>query len=129
MSKLVVIFYSFIILVQSFNINIEDISKLNALLEHARYHQENCGDNFFEFLSEHYGSQMSSHKDKHEDHKGLPFKDSHHICSHINSFTLFEPVKLNITHLDFTEIPKNFLYKEPSSSFEKPSVFQPPKTA
>ncbi|MGA1226809.1 MAG: hypothetical protein ACO3VF_06130 [Tamlana sp.] len=49
---------------QSFNLNIEDISKLNALIEHASYHKEMYGDNFFQFLSEHYGSDIKSHEKK-----------------------------------------------------------------
>lgn len=130
MSKLIVILYSFLILVQSFNINIEDISKFSALLEHANYHQEMYGDNFFEFLSEHYGEQMTSHQNKHQKHEELPFKDGHHIFSHINtSFTLFESIKFSLYSLSATEAPINFFYKEPFSLFEKKSVFQPPKLA
>lgn len=130
MNKIVVTAYSFLILLQSFNINIEDISKFNALLQHASYHQEVYGDTFIEFITEHYGENMASHQNKHKGHEDLPFKDPHHLCSHINSsFTLFAPY----THLTqpqiFKEIPLNFFYKEPFSSFEKPAVFQPPKIA
>ena len=130
MSKFVVIFYSFLILVQSFNINIEDISKFNALLEHANYHQQMYGDDFFEFLSEHYGEQMNSHENKHEEHEDLPFKDKHHIFTHINTaFTLFPKTTYSFLPRLFTEVPLNFFYKETVSLFEKPSVFQPPKLA
>ena len=88
------------------------------------------GDNFFEFLSEHYGEEMISHQDKHREHEDLPFKDDHHMFSHTNtSFTLFE----SITHTFYSpspiEVPLNFFYTEPISLFEKPSVFQPPKSA
>lgn len=128
MSKVVVIFYSFLILVQSFNINIEDISKFNALLDHANYHQEMYGDNFFEFLSEHYGEQMTSHQNKHKEHEDLPFKDNHHMLTHINTtFTLFEMSNFSVFRLSTIEVPLNFFYKDSFSSFEKPSVFQPPK--
>lgn len=130
MSKLIVIAYSFLILIQSFNINIEDISKFSALLEHAKYHQEMYGDNFFEFLSEHYGNKMTSHQSKHKEHEDLPFKDHHHICSHVNtSFTLFESIAFPLYTVLAIETPLNFFYKEPISLFEKPSVFQPPKLA
>lgn len=130
MSKLIVISYSFLILIQSFNINIEDISKFSALLEHANYHQKMYGDNFFEFLSEHYGEKMTSHQNKHKEHQDLPFKDNHHAFSHINSsFALFECIKFSLHSLSPIDPLVNFFYKEPISSFEKPAVFQPPKLA
>lgn len=130
MGKLVVIIYSFLILMQSFNINLEDISKFNALLEHAQYHKEVYGDTFFEFLSEHYGNDMVSHKDKHSEHEDLPFKDHHHILCHVSSsFILTPQITYTINHQEPTEKPVLFLYKESFSSFEKPSVFQPPKLA
>jgi hypothetical protein len=119
-----------LILIQSFNINIEDISKFSALLEHAKYHQDMYGDNFFEFLSEHYGEQMASHENKHKEHEDLPFKDDHHLFSHINtSFALFESIARPLYALCPIEVPVNFFYKEPVSLFEKTSVFQPPKLA
>ena len=130
MSKLVVIFYSFLILVQSFNINIEDISKFNTLLEHASYHQEMYGDNFFQFLSEQYGEQMASHENQHEEHEDLTFKDEHHLFTHINSaFTLSPKTTYAFSNQLLTEVSLNFIYKETVSLFEKPSVFQPPKLA
>ncbi|WP_298494359.1 hypothetical protein [uncultured Algibacter sp.] len=130
MSKLVVIFYSGLILIQSFNINIEDISKFNALLQHADYHKEIYGDNFFKFLSEHYGEQMASHQTKHKQHDDLPFKDEHHVFSHINSsFTLFETITYSSFSLSYINVTLNFHYKESNSLFEKTSVFQPPKLA
>ena len=108
----------------------EDISKFDALLQHANYHQEMYGDPFFEFLSEHYGEQMASHQNQHDEHEDLPFKDSQHMFSHINtSFTLFKSV-IYSTYTSFSiKEPLNFSYTEPFSLFEKPSVFQPPKSA
>ena len=130
MNKLVVIFYSFLILIQSFNVNIEDLSKFSALLEHANYHQETYGDNFFEFLSEHYGEEMASHENEHDEHQDLPFKDKHHMFTHINTvFTLFPKTTHSIYYNIFKESSLNYFYKEPFSLFEKPCVFQPPKLA
>ena len=130
MGKPIVIIYSFLILIQSFNINIEDISKFNALLEHSKYHKQMYGDTFFEFLSEHYGNEMASHENKHREHQELPFKDHHHLLCHINTpFILTPQVIYVINYQEFTERPVIFLYKESFSSFEKQSVFQPPKLA
>ena len=130
MSKLVVVFYSFLILIQSFNINIEDISKFTALLDHAQFHKEMYNDNFFEFLSEHYGEEMVSHQDEHKEHEDLPFKDDQHMFSHTNtSFPLLQSITHHFYSPPSIEVLLNFFYTEPISLFEKTSVFQPPKLA
>jgi hypothetical protein len=113
---------------QGFNFSFEDVSKLNALIEHAKYHQETYGDSFLEFLAEHYGDAKFQHENEHDGHEELPFKH-HQTCSH-NSVTFTVPT-LNFTleYQPFVEIPFNFFYKESTSLFEKPSVFQPPRLA
>ncbi len=129
MNKLVAISYSLLILIQSFNFNFEDFSKLSMLFEHAEFHQENYGDSFFDFIAEHYGETKFQHENDHEEHEDLPFKHHHQTCSHNNvSFTL-PTLNFTLEYQLFTEIPINFFYKESKSLFEKPSVFQPPKLA
>ncbi len=129
MSKIIAITYSLLILIQSFNINLEDISKFSALLEHAQFHKANYGDTFFQFLAEHYGDARDDHENDHKEHEDLPFKDSHHICSHINTSFIKVANTFDFKHQEFINIPFNFFYKEGISSFEKLSVFQPPKLA
>lgn len=130
MSKIIAGIYSVLILFQSFNINIEDISKFSALLDHAKYHKEFYGDSFLEFLSEHYGSKMASHENKHSGHENLPFKDHQHVLCHLNaSFIITPQTNYVFKQQEYVERPLNFFYKEPLSFFEKPSVFQPPKIA
>ena len=127
MSKLFAIFFSTLIMIQSTNISFEDISKLNVLLEHAEYHHEMYGDNFFDFLTEHYGSDMQQHQTEHKQHQELPFKH-HQDCTHIvYDFTMGFKFNLDNDQQSCIEFPLNFFYKESSSSFEKRSVFQPPK--
>tara|TARA_R110001592_G_scaffold225913_1_gene481882 strand:+ start:1221 stop:1601 length:381 start_codon:yes stop_codon:yes gene_type:complete len=126
MTKFIAILLSNLILLQSLNVDVESFSKLNVLLEHAQFHQEKYGDNFFEFLSQHYGNQDLLAK---KEHKDLPFKHTTHNCTHhITDFslsnTLFE-IKNNIV----LESKPNYSYKESLSFFEKPSIFQPPKYA
>jgi len=70
MSKLLAVTYSFLILIQSFNINLEDISKFSALLEHASFHKEMYGDTFLDFLAEHYGEAKDKHENSHKEHGG-----------------------------------------------------------
>ncbi|WP_370477667.1 hypothetical protein [Tamlana flava] len=130
MSKIVAVLYSFLILVQSVNINIEDLSKFSVLIEHAQFHHEMYGDTFFEFLSEHYGEKKDSHPNDHREHEDLPFKSHQHMFCHVNGVFILAPeltYQLN-TH-SFQDIPRNFFYKETTSFFEKTSVFQPPKLA
>ena len=130
MGKGVIIFYSFLILIQSFNVNTESILKLSAFMEHARYHKDLYGDSFITFLSEHYGNLMVSHQNEHKEHEDLPFKDQHHMLCHTSvPFILNQSTYYLSVEDFFKEQPKNFFYKELFSSFEKPSVFQPPKTA
>jgi len=129
MSKLLAILFSALILVQSSNISFEDLSKLNVLLEHANYHQEIYGDSFFEFLAEHYGEDMLQHENDHQEHEELPFKHQHD-CTHLTfDFTEIQMFNFDNNQHSFIQIPFNFFYKETSSLFEKPSVFQPPKLA
>ena len=127
MSKVFAILFSSLILVQSLNISFEDFSKLNVLLEHAKFHQETYGDSFFEFLAEHYGEITFQYVNEHQEHEELPFKH-HQDCTHIVfDFTAIPHFFFADTQKNLTEIPVNFFYKETSSLFEKRSVFQPPK--
>jgi len=127
MSKVIAITYSFLILFQSFNINLEDFSKFNALLEHAEFHKEMYGDTFFQFLAEHYGDAKEMHENDHKEHKDLPFKDSKHLCTHINTSFIGIVNQFEFNNLEFIEIPFNFHYNETITDSEKTSVFQPPK--
>ena len=129
MQKLFAIVFSFLLLFQSLNIGVEDISKINVLLEHAKFHQEKYGDTFFQFLGEHYGDTMVSHQNDHKEHDELPFKHQHQSCTHVSIAYVNETFSLELNYQPFLEIPFNFFYKETSSLFEKPSVFQPPRLA
>ena len=129
MTKLVAIIFSGLILFQSFNINIEDISKLKVLLEHAEYHQKTYGDSFMEFLVEHYSDDDTLKNNEHEEHDSLPFKKGDQNCQHLNPPFNFVAASFNLDYTPFVAIPFNFFYKDSISSFEKPSVFQPPKQA
>ena len=129
MSKLFAIIFSTLILIQSSNIGIEDISKLNVLVEHAKYHQETYGDNFLEFLSEHYGETMNQHFSEHQEHEQLPFKHKQD-CSQLNhDFTKTIHIWKYNSNQNFSQVSLNFCYLDSFSLFEKPTVFQPPRFA
>ncbi|NRD21925.1 hypothetical protein HNV10_01645 [Winogradskyella litoriviva] len=127
MGKLVAFSYSFLILIQSFNFNLEDFSKINTLIEHAQYHKEKYGDTFFEFLAEHYGDNKDDHENEHEEHKDLPFKDAQHMLSHTNTSFISVDNHFDFQYSIFVEIPFNFHYEETFTSFENSSFFHPPK--
>lgn len=129
MSKLAAISYSLLLLIQSFNINFEDISKFKILLDHANYHEEVYGDSFVDFISKHYGDAEYKHGHNQNEHENLPFKDCKHLLTHINSSFTFHKSNYDFQLTSFVEIRINFFYKESSSLFEKHSVFQPPKFA
>lgn len=129
MSKLIAFTYSFLILIQSFNINLEDFSKFSVLLKHAEFHKEKYGDTFFEFLAEHYGDSKVNHEDDHEEHKDLPFKDAQHMLTHTNTSFISITNNFDFQYQEFIEIPFNFHYEDTFTNFEKSSIFQPPKHA
>jgi hypothetical protein len=60
MMKIIAIFLSNLVLLQSLHIDLKDINKINVLIEHAQFHQEKYGDSFIEFLYEHYIDQEIS---------------------------------------------------------------------
>ncbi len=129
MQKILAIFYTAMILFQSFNMSFEDVSKLSTLFEHASFHKQNYGDSFLDFIAEHYGSSNFEHGNDHQDHENLPFKYNHQTCTHINTAFTLNASNFCLDYPPFIEIPLNFIYKESNSLFEKPSVFQPPRLA
>lgn len=129
MQKLFAISFSLLIVLQSLNIGSEDISKLNVLLEHAQYHQQEYGDSFFEFIVEHYADLDSHDAVEHEEHDDLPFKQKHKSYANSNSVFLLNQYLFSF---DFNELKDAFIiffYEETYSFLEKPSIFQPPKSA
>ncbi|MUU78590.1 hypothetical protein [Winogradskyella endarachnes] len=129
MGKVIAFSFSLLILIQSFNIGLEDFSKFSALMEHANYHKEKYGDNFLEFLVQHYGDKQEVHQDEHKEHEDLPFKDAQQICSHINTPFINFTIAFKLKEREHISIPFNFHYEDTFSSFEKPTFFHPPKHA
>lgn len=131
MLRIVSLFLSTTIMLQSLNFGLSDVLQMDELLEHANFHAEKYGDNFFDFLSKHYGDLKQEHDILHQEEKGnheeLPL--NHQLCSHFSSFFI-----MNITYtvrleklFSFPDSSCNFIYKESYSLFEKPSFFQPPR--
>ena len=132
MSKLFAISLSALMLIQSFNLGTDDIMQLDELMEHAQYHNQEYGDNFFVFLSKHYGEQKAEHSKNHQeeqkDHEQLPFQCQGHVSTVIAFLPQQTPSYSDgIEILDTTEF--NFHYFNFYSSLHEEELLQPPKQA
>ncbi|MGJ5642703.1 hypothetical protein [Formosa sp. S-31] len=128
MQKSLAIIFAFFILFQSLSFEVSDVANLDILIEHAQFHKKQYGDSFFQFMAEHYGNAKEKHQGDHK-HDNLPFKHDHQMCSHYNSVFTFIHSEIDIKRVEFVDIPRNFLYRESHSIFEKFPLLQPPKHA
>lgn len=119
------------ILVQSFNLHYEDMAKVSALIAHIEFHQKEYGDGLLSFISKHYGTEKSSHKNEPKDaeeHHKLPF--NHHRCLDSGHVFVMSIEKISLVlpteNLASTAL---FFYQNSYSFLEHSDVFQPPKRA
>lgn len=131
MLKITSIAISLLILVQSFNVHVNDIIELDELIEHAQFHAEEHGDNFFVFISKHYGELKAEHSQKHqeekEEHEQLPFQ-------HQSQTTLFvfvlNKAPENALEIEFPiDRNTNFFYQASYHSLAQEGLLQPPRQA
>lgn len=130
MAKLFSIFMTALILIQSFDIAINDIAQLDELLEHAQFHAEQYGDNLFVFISKHYGELKEQHNKDHQEekneHEKLPFQNHCNCTSTVAILSDNHLIPLNaIQNPDDTGT--NFYYCSPISSLHAKGLFQPPR--
>ncbi|WP_299363434.1 hypothetical protein [Winogradskyella sp.] len=132
MSRLISILLSGFILIQSFQITLEDIMQIDELIEHAKFHKQEYGDNFFVFLSKHYGELKAEHSKNHQeeqtDHEQLPFQfqgQSTIVFAFLSSNcnTDFTEFKINIS------AESNFHYLNLYASLHEEDLLQPPRQA
>ncbi|EAR16309.1 hypothetical protein [Robiginitalea biformata] len=132
MMRLFAISMSALMLLQSFHVTVSDLVQLDELLEHAQYHRQQFGDNFFVFLSKHYGAEKEEHSREHQEeqpqHEQLPFQQLAHL-SGAHTFILRKPA------FEFGWLPEspaqkpNFHYIPLRSTPFQSGVFQPPRQA
>ena len=132
MSRLFAIFISSLILIQSIHVDYDDIVQIDELIEHAQFHKLEYGDNFFVFLSKHYGDLKEEHSKNHQeeqtDHEQLPFQCHDHMMS-ITAFVLDKKFS-ELPEITFFETEEsNFYYQASLSSLHKKGLLQPPKHA
>ncbi len=109
-----------------------DVFMLNDLVEHAKFHSEEFGDDFFTFFEKHYGDLKTEHQKSHQDeksqHENLPFQHNH--CNHLLAEVIvmgYEfPFEKSV--VTYTANP-HFYYQDLYYFLERASIFQPPKIA
>lgn len=109
-----------------------DIFMLSHLVEHAKYHSEEFGDDFFTFFEKHYGDLKAEHQKIHQEeksqHERLPFQ--HHECNHllVEVVVIGYVFPLEETVVSYTANP-HFYYQDFYWYLERVSIFQPPQIA
>ncbi len=118
---------SFIILLQSLHLSIEDVVRIPQFVEHFQEHQQNYDDNLLSFINKHYGAKKDSHEEEeHDRHKDLPFHNSHHVCLDLK---IDLPQILIVDKSIALKSAKHyFVYQPPHAHSVAYSLFQPPKT-
>jgi len=129
MLKSLAIFIAGLILLQSFDLELEEISKISTLVAHAQMHADEYGDSFVDFIEKHYGKLREEHRNADHNHDQLPYQKHQHKCIHYHFAFVFPEPLLLPEGRDFVSIPLNFIYKEPYTSFVASAVFQPPRNA
>ena len=132
MSKFLAIGLSVVILFQGLRLDVGDLAHMDELLEHARFHADKYGDNFFVFLSKHYGELQEEHTQDHQEeqkeHEKLPFNNTY--CSHVLTVYVVNRFEMKVNmatpEVDYTT---NFLYLDNYVFLEKTDIFQPPQLA
>ena len=133
MTRAISLFLSLLLLLQSARISFADLVQFDELIEHARYHQQQFGDNFLTFLSKHYGSRKEDHSQKHREekpqHEQLPFQQLAHMMG-AYAFTLRQPLPELVFPPDNSgDRQPDFFYFRPGSTGFRSGVFQPPRQA
>ena len=121
---------SLIVLIQSFNFDLEDFNKVPNFIKDISCHIED-GENFTDFIADHYGDFEDSHEHEgnlheHEEHGELPFKH-HHADTHFQLVFVFFLNDYEIISKKSTTKNKNYTYKEPSTNLYLNNFFQPPR--
>ncbi|MFK7811012.1 MAG: hypothetical protein AB8B59_00870 [Maribacter sp.] len=132
MVKIISLATSLLILIQSFNVHFSDIVELDELIEHAQFHSEEYGDNFFVFISKHYGELKAEHSKKHqeekEDHEQLPFQNQYQTAS-LSAFVLNKTTDYPLEMDVFANHESNYFYQISYHSLTQEDLFQPPRQA
>ncbi|WP_088340211.1 hypothetical protein [Robiginitalea sediminis] len=124
---------SALLLLQSLHLSFQDLAQLDDLLEHARYHKEQFGDNLVTFISKHYGDLKEDHNQNHqeerEQHERLPFQQHLQLCISPVFLVKHLDLELQTSQESTRNNDRNFHYLLSGSAAFTPGVFQPPRQA
>ncbi len=129
--KLLSVLSAFLILFQSLNIGLGDLSRIDEFLEHASFHNEEYGDSLLVFISKHYGELKAEHEEQHqeeqEQHQNLPFQNQ--SCTHhtVNAFVMVTTISPWEKIESSGEEGGHFFYLQKDCQGFRSGVFQPPK--
>ena len=121
---------SLIVLIQSFNFDLDDFNKVPNFIKDINCHIQ-AGENFTDFIADHYGEFEESHEHKgnfheHEEHGELPFKHQH-ADTHFQLVFILVSTSFTSENKDFITKNNNFCYKESFSNLSINSFLQPPR--
>lgn len=130
MKALVAITLSFLVFFQSVGIGVADIFMLSNLVEHAKFHSEEYGDDFFTFFEKHYGTLKVEHEESQQGekhaHERLPFQ--HNNCKHLLTEVIVINYKFSFEKSEnYYSTKHQFYYKDLYTFLERVSIFQPPR--
>lgn len=125
MGKLSAILMSFTILFQSFGLDFNDFTNFPKLISHLSSHIEE-GDDVSDFMNLHYGTDVEKHKNKHSEHKELPFKHQH-SDTHLQLVYVLNICSLEMIAVENIYENKNFHYGSTFSNNYIKRLFQPPQ--
>ena len=132
MTKIGSIAISLLILFQSFNIHLDDVIELDELIEHAQFQSAEYGDNFFVFISKHYGDLKADHNQQHqeekEEHENLPFQHQCQTAS-LSAFLLNQLAEYPIDMDTFLDRDSDYFYQASYHSLAQEGLLQPPRRA
>lgn len=131
MNFIISISLSIVLLFQGINFGLPDLLNAGELIEHARFHSQNHGDNFIVFISKHYGELKEQHEQQHQEekkeHEKLPVRGEFSFSS--NWFVPNNETELLPKIPAITSTSSIFFYKETYSSIRESAIFQPPRRA
>ena len=126
MVKTIAIFLSMILLTQGLFASYSELKRMDALMEHAKFHQEQYGDDMAVFFDKHYGDLKDEHQEEHSEHEQLPY---HISALFVNQAVYYfdQPVARLTIDFNFESEKANFYYNQLYTSLMIREILDPPR--
>lgn len=104
-----------------------DILHFDDLIEHAEFHEDEFGDDWFRYYTKHFGAESESHiANEHNDkHEKLPNHDHFNLTT-VQIFVLATNSDLALNNSFQIQETADYSYLEMVSTFVGNDIFQPP---